>query len=215
MARAGLSVLDSPAVPSRLLVSGFEPFEGVPWNPSGTIAQRLGEGPPAGVETWAVVLPTIYTEAAGQLAELISSFHPTHVVALGIGAHPTQVRVERFAVNLADSSPRGDNLGRTPNEEPLVAGGPTGYFSTLPVKDLVSHLRATGLDARASTGAGTFVCNDVFYRIMHLCAALPSPPRAGFVHLPFVQGMPEATSASPTLEALVEGLRAGLERILA
>jgi pyroglutamyl-peptidase len=202
-------------VPSRLLVSGFEPFEGVPWNPSGPIAQRLGEGPPAGVETWAVVLPTIYTEAATLLAGLIGSFGPTHVLVLGIGSHPTQVRVERFAVNLADSSPRGDNLGRTPNEEPLVAGGPAGYFSTLPVMDLVSHLRAAGLDARASTGAGTFVCNDVFYRTMHLCATLPSPPFAGFVHLPFVQGMLEATSVSPTLDALVEGLRAGLERILA
>jgi len=202
-------------VPSRLLVSGFEAFEGVPWNPSGAIAQRLGERPPAGAETWAVVLPTVYGEAAEQLAGVIATFRPTHVVALGIGSHPTEVRVERFAVNLADSSPRGDNAGRAPIEEPLVAGGPAGYLATLPVKDLVEHFRAAGLDARASTGAGTFVCNDVFYRTMHLCATLQSPPRAGFVHLPFVQGMPEATSSSPTLDALIEGLRAGLERILA
>lgn len=200
---------------ARLLVSGFEPFEGVPWNPSGAIALRLGERPPAGAETRAVVLPTVYGEGAAQLGALIESFRPTHVVAMGVGAHPTEVRVERFAINLADASPRADNRGRRPDEEPVVDGGPTGYFSTLPVKTLVEHFRAAGLDARATTGAGTFVCNDVFYRMMHLCAALASPPVAGFVHLPFVQGMPDATAGSPTVDALAEGLRAGLERILA
>lgn len=202
-------------MPARLLVSGFDPFEGVPWNPSGALALRLGERPPAGFETRAVVLPTVFGEAARRLGDLLARFQPTHVVAFGVGAHPTEVRVERFAVNLADAGGRGDNVGRTPGEEAILTGGPTGYFSTLPVRELVAHLRAAGLDGRASTGAGTFVCNDLFYRTMHLCTTLPEPPRAGFVHLPFVQGMPDATAASPTLEALTDGVRTALERILA
>lgn len=200
---------------SRLLVSGFGPFEGIPWNPSGALALRLGERPPAGVETRALELPVVFAEAARRLGEAISSFGPTHVVGLGVGVHPTEVRIERFAVNLADVDERADNAGGRPGEEPLVSGGPTGYFATLPIRDLVTHLRAAGFDARASTGAGTFVCNDLFYRTMHLCTSMPDPPRAGFIHLPWVQGMKDATADSPTLDALVDGVRVALERILA
>lgn len=199
---------------SRLLVSGFDPFAGVPWNPSGALALRLGEEPPAGAAVRSIVLPTIFAEAARRLAEVAAAFEPTHIVAFGIGAHPTQLRVERFAVNLADSSGRQDNAGRRPAEESVVEGGPTGYFSTLPVPLLVAHLREAGLDAIASTGAGTFVCNDLFYRTMHSCASLRNPPLAGFVHVPAVQGMPDATPSSPTLEALAGGVRAALEKIL-
>lgn len=198
---------------ARLLVSGFDPFVGVPWNPSGALALRLAERPPDGASIRAIVLPTIFEEAARRLADVVVGFEPTHVVALGFGAHPTQVRVERFAVNLADSK-REDNAGRRPADEPVVAGGPTGYFATLPVHALVGHLREAGLDAIASTGAGTFVCNDLFYRTMHLCASQRTPPLAGFVHVPVVQGMPDATESSPTLEALAEGIRVALGKIL-
>ena len=199
---------------SRLLVSGFDPFEGVPYNPSGALALRLGERPPEGASIRAIVLPTIFEEAARRLAEVVASFEPTHVVGFGVFQHASTVRVERFAVNLADSGGRHDNTGRRPHEEPVIAGGPTGYFATLPVHALVEHLRAAGLDAQASTGAGTFVCNDLFYRTMHLCAALQQPPLAGFLHVPVVQGMPDATELSPTLEALTDGVRAALEKIL-
>jgi pyroglutamyl-peptidase len=175
---------------------------------------RLAERAPDGMETRALVLPVIFTEAARRLAEIIRSFEPTHVVALGVGAHPTEVRVERFAVNLADGGGRGDNRGQQPLEQTLVSDAPTGYFSTLPIRDLVAQLRAAGLDARASTGAGTFVCNDLFYRTMHLCTTLPQPPLAGFVHLPYVQGMDQATAASPTLDALTDGLTTALRKVL-
>ena len=96
----------------------------------------------------------------------------------------------------------------------MLFSRPATYFATLPVRALVGELSRCGLTARLSQDAGTFVCNDVFYRTMHLCASLPTAPLAGFVHIPYVREMPESTSVSPELDALETGFRDALAALL-
>jgi pyroglutamyl-peptidase len=77
---------------------------------------------------------------------------------------------------------------------PVVPDGPAAYFTTLPVKACVAAIRAAGVPASVSHTAGTYVCNQVFYGLMHLLSTMPDV-RGGFVHVPY---SPEQVAASGT-----------------
>src|SRR6202012_355302 len=96
----------------------------------------------------------------------------------------------------------------------VVPGGPVAYFSTLPIKALARDLRAAGVAAAGANTAGTFVCNHVFYALMHRLATVPAlaPARGGFVHVPYT---PEQVAPRPGVPAMalatqVEGIRQAL-----
>jgi pyroglutamyl-peptidase len=63
-------------------------------------------------------------------------------------------------------------------------------------------VREAGIAASVSQTAGTFVCNQVFYRLQHALAG--SEVRSGFIHVP---GLPDSGQPSMALPTLVEGLR--------
>ena len=79
-----------------------------------------------------------------------------------------------------------DNRGGQPIDLPVVAGGPAAYFATLPIKAAVAALRDAGLPAIVSNSAGTFVCNHVFYGLMHLATTRGFDFCGGFLHVPFL-----------------------------
>jgi len=98
----------------------------------------------------------------------------------------------------------------------VLPQGPAAYFSTLPVKRMVDAVRAAGIAADTSQTAGTFVCNHVFYQLMHTLAGMPNAPRAGFVHVPV---LPRQQALHPLGQAMaldmqVEGVRVALRAAL-
>ncbi len=99
-------------------------------------------------------------------------------------------------------------------DTPVIAGGPAAYFTTLPIKAMLQSLIDAGINAEVSQTAGTFVCNHVFYGLMHEVATQPHlrHTRAGLVHVPLLpaQGQP-----SMRLDEIVEGLRVGIACALA
>ena len=94
------------------------------------------------------------------------------------------VSLERIAIN-CDDARIPDNAGNAPVDEPVVPGAPAAYFSTLPVKAALAALGAAGIPAEVSQTAGTYVCNHVFYGLMHAlrltpgCGAALSTSRTG------------------------------------
>ena len=76
-----------------------------------------------------------------------------------------------------------------------MARGPAAYWSTLPIKAIVAALRRHGIPAAVSQTAGTFVCNHVFYGLMHELRRR-RVARGGFIHVPF---LPEQTQSQPSL----------------
>jgi pyroglutamyl-peptidase len=129
------------------------------------------------------------------------------------------VTPERLAVNL-DAAHIPDNAGRQPMESPVVPGGPAAYWSTLPVTKIVEALRKRGIPAAVSMSAGTFVCNHVFYGLMHELAQGESLPRrgarGGFIHVPFMPAQAAGHRAQPSLplEILVEAIAVAVEKSL-
>ena len=67
---------------------------------------------------------------------------------------------------------------------PVVRGAPAAYFARLPVKAMLAALKQAGIPAELSHSAGTYVCNALFYSLMHALASRPGM-RGGFIHVPF------------------------------
>ena len=86
-----------------------------------------------------------------------------------------------------------DNAGFRASGEPCVPGGPTAYFSTLPMAAMLKALVDEGIPAYTSNTAGAYLCNQTLYWTLHAVRDLPRPPRVGFIHFPLLPGMVAAT----------------------
>ena len=172
----------STAQSRPILVTGFEPFAGARTNPSAVIARRLHGTMIRGHAVVGVVLPCEFGRARRDLRRLVGRHRPALVVCLGLATGRTAITPERIAINVDDAR-IADNAGRRPLDRPVVRGGPAAYWSTLPVKSIVAALRRRQWPAAVSQTAGTFVCNHVFYGLMHQLRR-QTAVRGGFVHVP-------------------------------
>ncbi len=177
-----------------ILITGFEPFAGEPRNPSGEIALELDGGQAGGEALRGLVLPVRHETAWPLLRAALDRLLPRSVLALGLAMSRSVVCVEQVAVNIDDFR-IADNDGAQPMGEPIEADGPDAYFTTLPVGELVTAVRLAGIPARVSRSAGTYLCNHVYYRLLHEAAQRSTERRydALFVHLP---PLPECVAAA-------------------
>ena len=173
-------------------MTGFEPFGTHPANPTEGLAKavdgrRIGDCAVAGA-----VLPVHHAEAAVRVAALLAETNPETIVHLGLAAGRARVALERVAVNVMDYEV-ADNAGFRASGEPCVPGGPTAYFSTLPLAALVKALLNEGIPAYTSNTAGTYLCNQTLYGTLHAVRNMARPPRVGFIHFPLLPAMVAAT----------------------
>jgi len=141
------------------------------------------------------VLPCVFGASVVELRRLLRTHRPELVVCVGQAGGRAEITPERVAINVDDAR-IADNAGVRPVDAPVVRGGPAAYWSTLPVKAIVATLREREIPAGVSQTAGTFVCNHVFYGLMHALRRRPGV-RGGFIHVPF---LPEqATRGEPSL----------------
>jgi pyroglutamyl-peptidase len=190
----------------KALVTGFEPFGGDRVNPSFEALRRL---PPrfGGIDIATRALPVGYGAALPALREAIAAVVPDIVLSVGLAGGRAELSLERIAINIDDAR-IPDNDGSQPIDRPVVAAGPAAYFATLPIKAAVAALREAGLPAAVSNSAGTFLCNHVFYGLMHEAAIGGARFRGGFLHVPYLPSQAAGAPGAPsmTLEQIVEGI---------
>jgi pyroglutamyl-peptidase len=184
---------------TTVLLTGFAPFDGAPANPSWQAASLVAS---RRNDTVAVELPCEFGAALPALRVAIAKHRPALVVCTGLARGRLAVTPERVAINLVDAR-IPDNAGAQPIDIPVVEDGPTAYFTTLPVKAAVAAIEAAGLPAAVSFTAGTYVCNQVFYGLMHLLATELPELRGGFVHVPAEADLAVEDSAT-ALDILID-----------
>ncbi|MCP1413355.1 pyroglutamyl-peptidase I [Paenarthrobacter sp. A20] len=190
-----------------ILLTGFEPFGNEDINPSWLAVRRARDILRAeGLDVEALELPCVFGESAVTLSQAIGTFNPDLVICAGLAGGRSRISLERVAINIDDAR-IPDNKGRKPVDEEVVPGGPVAYFATLPIKAALRDLRIAGIKAEVSQSAGTYVCNHIFYALMHFLASRPSV-RGGFVHVPCLpeQVSTEGDTPSMPLESMAEGL---------
>lgn len=190
-----------------ILLTGFEPFNKASINPSWEAVKELKGWRNGEFAVEVRQLPCVFGLANRVMAGLLEELKPDVVIATGQAGGRPELSVERVAINVDDASIE-DNDGQQPVDAAIVEGGPAAYFSTLPIKAIVREMRERGLRAGVSQTAGTFVCNHVFYGLLHNTA--DSPVRAGFIHVPFLPEQAGKGVPSMTLDEIVEGLRAAV-----
>lgn len=195
-----------------VLVTGFEPFDGAEINPSLEIARNLHGSVIAGHTVVGALLPCVFGAAIPELQRLLRVHRPMLVIGVGQAGGRAAITPERVALNVDDAR-IADNAGAQPVDRPVVRDGPAAYFSTLPVKAIVAALRAAGLPSEVSQTAGTFVCNHVFYGLMHALRTRKDV-RGGFIHVPFLPEQAQKGQASLPLEDMVYGVALAVETAL-
>jgi pyroglutamyl-peptidase len=194
-----------------VLLTGFEPFNKATINPSWEAVRALEGWRGAGFTVEVLELPCVFGRAIDALKEAVDRLRPDVVIATGQAGGRAELSVERIAINVDDALFL-DNAAQQPIDTAIVPGGPAAYFTTLPIKAIVRAIRGRGIAAGVSQTAGTFVCNHVFYGLMHHLAG--QPVRAGFIHVPF---LPEQAAAYPggapgmALDDMIAGLRVAVE----
>ena len=176
----------------KILMTGFDAFGGETINPSWLSVQRVCHECTDGLRLIGACLPTEFSASLATLQQLIETHRPDLVIAVGQAGGRSAISLERVAINIDDAR-IPDNAGWQPIDEPIHPAGDAAYFSTLPIKAIVHALRSEGIPAEVSNSAGTYVCNHVFYGLMHLCRHIPGM-RAGFVHIPY---LPEQAAKLP------------------
>ncbi|HVU23678.1 MAG TPA: pyroglutamyl-peptidase I, partial [Opitutus sp.] len=188
------------------MITGFEPFGGDSLNPSQEIARALHGAMIAGHRVTGALLPCVFGAALEELRLQLATVKPVLTICLGLAGGRKAITPERVAINVDDAR-IPDNAGAQPVDRPIVRGGPAAYWSTLPVKAIVAALQERGLPAEVSQSAGTFVCNHVFYGLMHEIARHRPALRGGFVHVPC---LPVGGAPGLRLEQMIEAVRAAI-----
>jgi pyroglutamyl-peptidase len=191
-----------------VLVTGFDAFGGDTLNPSWLIAQALHGRRVAGHKVVAAQLPTVFGDSLDELRGLLRVHRPSLVLCLGQAGGRGALSLERVAINVNDAR-IADNAQAQPVDTPVVPGGPAAYFTRLPVKAMLQALQRAGIAAEVSQTAGTFVCNHVFYGLMHELATRRGfkAVRGGFVHVPW---LPDQGAPAMALDDMVRGVALAL-----
>lgn len=167
----------------KILITGFDPFGGESINPAYEAVKLLPDTI-AGAQLIKLEIPTVFAKSIQVVKDAIETHCPDIVINVGQAGGRACVTVEKVAINLAEAG-IPDNAGDEPHGEPLEPDGPDAYFSTLPVTEMVQNVKAHGLPCEISYSAGTYVCNSIMYRVLHLAAKEYPEMKAGFIHVPY------------------------------
>ena len=188
----------------KLLITGFDAFGKDAINPSWKAVRNL----PDTVGDFALCkleIPTVFGLAAEKVLEAANIFQPDVILCVGLAGGRDAVTPERIAVNIRDAR-IPDNAGNQPAGDPVAPDDPAAYFTTVPVVDMAAAIWAKGIPAAVSNSAGAFVCNDVFYSLLHHFAG--TPVAVGFIHVPY---LPQQGEPSLPLETITAALTAAIE----
>lgn len=167
----------------KVFVTGFEPFGKHAINPSRELTNMLPETIDGAINLKKAILPVDHQRAPKILLDHVHRWNPDIVLCFGLAPERTKICFERVAINLMDFR-IPDNEGVKISETPIISDGPNAYFSNLPVRVLHSKLLDENIPARISLSAGSYLCNQVFYTLMHEIETCQLNIKAGFIHLP-------------------------------
>lgn len=191
----------------KLLITGFEPFDGEQINPSWEAVDRL----PIEINGYELVklcIPVMFGEAAAKVIKVADKIRPDAILCIGQAGGREVITPELVGINLRNVS-IPDNNGYQPKDEPIVEGGACAYFSTLPVRRIAEALNDAGIPSRVSYSAGAYVCNDVLYTL--LARYKNTETRIGFIHIPYC--VEQNKEPAMSINDIVQGLVVAIENL--
>ncbi len=184
--------INKSLVPINCLVTGFDPFEDQPFNPSEAIVNMMPDSlmlsdTKVRINLNGLVMPTCGEKAwpilKAVLDDMTANKKPCLIVMLGLAASRNNVNLERFALNIRDGD-RKDNYGHIYNGQIIEAKAPQAIRTDAPVEKALLCLKQKGLPAAISNFCNTYVCNEIYFRALRYFEKSRIKNCVGFVHLP-------------------------------
>ena len=190
----------------KLLITGFDPFGSETVNPSWEAVRLLPEEIGA-CRLTRLQIPTVFGRAAETVLAASEKLQPDVILCIGQAGGRSGITPEVVGINLREAR-LPDNAGNQPTDVPVVENGPAAYFATVPVRAMVKAVNDAGISAALSYSAGTFVCNDVLYSLLHHYHGTAT--KVGFVHVPFLPEQAKENVPTMALEQIAAALTAAI-----
>jgi pyroglutamyl-peptidase len=193
----------------HILITGFGPFPGAPYNPTQPLVARLlrlRRPALSDVECTGHIFPVSYEAVDRELPQLLATHRPQALLMFGLATRTAHVRVETRARNAVTMLWPDADHARV--RKGSIAGGADAMMFGPHTARLLRTALATGIDARASRNAGNYLCNYLSWRAIESTCRDNGPRLAAFVHVPLLArgGASRRTGAVPriTLDELVD-----------
>jgi pyroglutamyl-peptidase len=193
----------------RILITGFGPFPGAPFNPTQPLVARLLRlRRPAfhDVELYGHIFPVTYQAVDRELPQLLAKYRPQAVLMFGLAGRTAHVRIETRARNAVTT--RWPDADQTRARKGSIAGGADATMFGPHTAKLLRAADSTGIDARASRDAGSYLCNYLSWRAIEATGGDSGPRLTAFVHIPLIarDGVPRRKGSTHriTLDELVD-----------
>ncbi len=170
-----------------ILVTGFGPFPGAPFNPTGPLVRAAGAAAAAGFgarDNHPAYFPDQLRGGRPRSAEADRTPQAGRAADVRAGAAGAHLRIETRARNALSLLP--DAGGTAPRRLTIAAGGPAALAMPAPAHRLLAAVRATGVPAALSRDAGRYLCNYLCWRAAEAAGKSDGPRLAAFVHVPKV-----------------------------
>jgi len=188
----------------KVLLTGFQPFDNDPVNPSWLAVSALPEVI-EGVAIERVELPVEWFTSLDALEAKIKEVQPDILLMVGLAAGRDGISLERVGVNLCECS-IPDNKGVKLFNTPIYAEGPNAYFSNLPFEKMKAALDEAEIPNHYSLTAGAFICNHILYGSLHMNATRYPDMKCLFVHVPATPDIAKEGMFSMEAETIAKAL---------
>jgi len=173
----------------RVVLAGFGPFPGAPFNPSAVLVEALARRRRpalAGIERTTHIFATVYAAVDRDLPKLFA-LKPDIVLIFGLAGRRRELCVETRARN-AVSVLFPDANGHRPQSGVIVKDAPLSRRGSAPAARLLGAVRPIGIPARLSRDAGRYLCNYAYWRALQ--RSRDGAPLVQFIHIPPVRFQP-------------------------
>jgi pyroglutamyl-peptidase len=167
----------------RVLLLGFGPFPGAPFNPSAVLVNALAcrrRPVLADAVRTTHVFATTYAAVDRDLPKLLAQ-KPDIVLMFGLAGRRRHLCIETRARN-AVSVLYPDASGHRPQSGVIVPGDQAALRGKAPFAELLGALRHCSIPARLSRDAGRYLCNYAYWRALE--RAPGGRPLVQFIHIP-------------------------------
>jgi pyroglutamyl-peptidase len=169
----------------RILITGFGPFPGAPYNPTQPLVARLIKlrRPAFGdVELASHIFPVTYRAVDRELPEVLQKYRPQAMLMFGLANRTAHVRIETRARNAVTLL--WPDAAQTRVRKGSIGLGPDAMRFGPHAAKLLRAALGSGIDARPSRDAGAYLCNYLSWRAIE--AVRDDLRLVAFVHVPLL-----------------------------
>jgi pyroglutamyl-peptidase len=201
----------------RVVLTGFGPFPGAPFNPSARLVEALSRRRrPAltSLDLKTHIFATTYAAVDRDLPKLFVA-KPDIVLMFGLAGRRRHLSIETRARN-AMSQLFPDAEGYCPPGNVIAPKHASAFRGNAPFMHLLAAARDRAVPARLSRDAGAYLCNYIYWRALQNIQG--GKPLVQFVHIPPVRRSTRRRGkrrAAPTLASLINAAEAILTALVA